>query len=51
MASYLRNFKWANISYRVHSPYVKQILIIGLPKIVIPEDWKGFITAVPEAGQ
>lgn len=47
----LMHFKEAIIPYKVHSPYVKQILIIGLPKIVIPQDWKGFITAVPEASQ
>lgn len=47
----LAHFKEAIIPYEVHSPYVKQILIIGLLKIVIPQDWKGFITTVLEASQ
>ena len=47
----LRWFKEAMISYRTHSPYVKQILNNwATQNRIIPQDWKRLITAILETG-
>lgn len=55
MASYrndLRHFKEDIISYRMHSPYVKEILSNGATQNrIIPQDWKDLVTAVLEASR
>lgn len=46
-----RHFGEAMILYRMHLPYVKEILNNWAPqKGIIPQDWKGLVTSVLEAG-
>jgi hypothetical protein len=43
----LRCFKDVMISYKMHSPYVQQILNNwDTQNIIIPQDWKGMMTTV-----
>ena len=47
----LKQFKESVVSYGLHS-YVKEMLNNGATHLrVIPQDWKGLVSAVPEAGQ
>ena len=47
----LRCFSEAVTSYRIHSLYVKQILNNwATQNRIIPQDWKGLVTAVLETG-
>ena len=44
-------FKEAMISYGMHSPSVRQILNNwATQNRIIPQDWKGLVTAILEAG-
>lgn len=46
-----RHFQEAMLSYGMHSPYVEQISNNWATQNgVIPQGWKGFVTAILEAG-
>lgn len=47
----LKHFKEAIALYGLHSPFIKQLLSNWLCSIVIPQDWKGLLSAVLEASQ
>jgi hypothetical protein len=50
--SNLNHFKEAIVSYGLHSSFVKEMLNNWATQHrVIPQDWKGLVSAVLEAGQ
>ena len=48
----LKHLKESLVLYSLHSPFVKEMLnTLTTKNRVIPQDWKGLVSAVLEAGQ